>query len=730
MPFKLLPAVALCGLLWHASLQASPAQELFNFVRPLDNVQVQLDNAQLPDLVGEPNQQGEVLRRLTFNAGDLPYLALTPQQGVWDWSGQSSMSLRLQNAMDWDITVLVRIESSDGKVLESRVALPAGPAQTLLLPLHATSPRAHGLRAAPAQAWVEQGKRWLVATTVTGELSAQQVTKVTLALEHPQAAQSVLLGRFGSRSDDLAEGFYRNLIDAYGQSTRATWAEKISSEAQLKSAAQAEQKALKTLTKNAELDSFGGLLKGPKLEATGFFHSQQLNGRWYLVTPQGHAFYSLGVNAVTPNLSQTFIEGRESMFQSLPTAEDSLAAFYGQAGGPVGNAANKDRQFASGRWFDFYAANRQRSYGQADLSQWREQAFKRLDDWGFNTLGAWSESVFAGDQRMPYTVALSIEGDFSRIDPGNAWWGGVPDPFDPRFAMAAERSIAIAARDHREDPWLLGYFADNELAWAMPGNAPQERYALAYATLKLTTDVPAKRAFLKQLRDKYRNEQGLSAAWGIELKAWELMEDPGFVAPLPSAEHPQIEADLQRFLRLYADTYFKTLDDALDWHAPNHMLLGGRFSVSTPEAVAACAQYCDVLSFNLYATEPQKAYDFSTLKTLNKPVLVSEFHFGSRDSGPFWGGVQEVAKEDLRGAAYQNYLEQALTEPLIVGVHWFEYLDQPASGRLQDGENGHLGLVAITDRPWRGFTAQVRKANQALLQRLAEQSAEGHSSEQ
>ena len=46
---------------------------------------------------------------------------------------------------------------------------------------------------------------------------------------------------------------------------------------------------------------------------------------------------------------------------------------------------------------------------------------------------------------MPYTLPLSIRGDFSTIRTGFDWWGGMPDPFDPRFAMAAERAIAIAA---------------------------------------------------------------------------------------------------------------------------------------------------------------------------------------------------------------------------------------------------------------------------------------------
>ncbi|MNV76632.1 hypothetical protein D3C71_1699930 [compost metagenome] len=48
---------------------------------------------------------------------------------------------------------------------------------------------------------------------------------------------------------------------------------------------------------------------------------------------------------------------------------------------------------------------------------------------------------------------------------------------------------------------------------------------------------------------------------------------------------------------------------------------------------------------------------------------------------------------------------------MIIGAHWFQYLDQPASGRLLDGENGHLGLVAITDVPYTGFVEAVRRSN-------------------
>ena len=125
-----------------------------------------------------------------------------------------------------------------------------------------------------------------------------------------------------------------------------------------------------------------------------------------------------------------------------------------------------------------------------------------------------------------------------------------------------------------------------------------------------------------------------------------------------------------------------------------------------------CREYA-----NFYTLKPQDGYDFARLAELDKPVLVSEFQFGSRDRGPFWPGPLELAREEDRGPAYANFLTAALQQPMIVGAHWFQYLDQPASGRLLDGENGHLGLVAITDVPYPGFIDAVRKANaQAMAQ--------------
>ena len=37
--------------------------------------------------------------------------------------------------------------------------------------------------------------------------------------------------------------------------------------------------------------------------------------------------------------------------------------------------------------------------------------------------------------------------------------------------------------------------------------------------------------------------------------------------------------------------------------------------------------------------------------------------------------------------------------PELVGTHYFQWADQPSTGRF-DGENYNIGLVDVTDRPY------------------------------
>jgi len=56
-----------------------------------------------------------------------------------------------------------------------------------------------------------------------------------------------------------------------------------------------------------------------------------------------------------------------------------------------------------------------------------------------------------------------------------------------------------------------------------------------------------------------------------------------------------------------------------------------------------------------------------------------------------------------------------LTNPQIVGTHWFQYGDQAFTGR-GDGENYQIGFVDITDNPYPEIIEAARKIGYQLYQ--------------
>lgn len=698
--------------LWLGCLSACHAASVpgvADLARPDAAVHVALEQVRRSAAV-EHAADGVAQQRYAFQPAPHPQIVLTPARGAWDWSTQGELRLRVQNAMPWAVTLTVVIDAASGGHLQAAVGIPAGPPQTLVIPLHATSPRSEGMQVGPPMPFDDRGESVLLSTTVQGALDLHRVSAIRLGVPAPQASQTLLFGRLDTTTGDAAlHDAYAGIVDRYGQFTRRSWPEKVDSDTALRATHASERAGLASAPPGG-MDAYGGRLDVHVSGKTGWFHAQKADGRWRLVTPDGHAFFSLGVNAVTADGGRSYVEGREFMFSDLPPASGEWAAFHGH-----GDNRNKEQGasqgigYNHGRWFDFYAANLYRVDGRNWLDAWRTRTLDRLQAWGFNTIGNWSDDALGRAHRLPYTRSINIAGDYANVASGLDYWGRMPDPFDPRFVQAAEAAVAKASVGVRDDPWLLGYFADNELAWA--GGGPQGRWGLALGTLAGDAGSPAKQAFIAMLRKQYVAPETLAAAWGIALGSWDALNVTGFAAPAPNEAHPAIAADYSAWLRHYADTYFRTVAEAIHRHDTHHLFLGGRFAVNTPEAVAACAQYCDVVSFNIYADLPQHGFDAVAMHQLDKPVLISEFHFGSDDRGPFGKGVVSVWNEQQRGEAYAKFIAAAAGNPDIVGAHWFQYTDQPVTGRLLDGENSHIGLVGITDIPFGGFAEAVRQAN-------------------
>ena len=120
----------------------------------------------------------------------------------------------------------------------------------------------------------------------------------------------------------------------------------------------------------------------------------------------------------------------------------------------------------------------------------------------------------------------------------------------------------------------------------------------------------------------------------------------------------------------------------------------------------------DVFSINIYAFEPPRE-QIQRIHTLAKrPILIGEFHFGAPERG-YAPSLVMVRDQTERGAAYQYYVERAASHPEVVGTHYFQFADQPVTGRF-DGENYNIGFVNQLDLPYPELVESARSAHRRI----------------
>jgi len=653
------------------------------------------------------SKEGQRLR-VVFASEDRPAITFKPKGGAWDWSQKSRLVIPVENPSDQALTLQLRVEDPK-RWLTGQAAIAPRSSGNLAISISAPPPVSMGMIAGPSLAPAGLDPDTLPVTATEGSIDATAVTLVRLGMLRPSSPRPLLVGPLRVEPDCSS---YDGIVDGFGQFLPGDWPEKVSSLEMLRAKGAEEERALAPwLADLPRRDRFGGLLDTGGFRATGFFRTEQRNGRWWLVTPEGNAFFSIGMDVTAP-AGETYVDGREFMFRDLPAPNGELAAHWSEHDDRGGLWPRRDRMFDHGHAFNFYTANLQRKFGPDWRARWREEAARRLEAWGFNTIGNWGETELWAMHSLPYTVPLWLEGEF--------WWGGIPDPFDPRFAAAADEMARDAAARFGGDPWLVGYFVDNELAWGRGWSTdPREHYALAIGTLGRGPESPAKSAFTAQLVETYREPERLAEAWGIQLTSWDGLRGAGFALPPASLSNPAVIRDLAAFTQRFAEAYFRAVAEALHRRDPEHLYLGSRFAWRTPEVVEACARWCDVVSFNLYQRSIANDHDeWARFHALGKPALIGEFHFGSTDRGLFWEGLVGAGSEKERGPAYARYLRAVADNPDFLGAHWFQYLDEPLTGRTLDGENAHVGFVTVADLPYAEFVAAAREANLSVLREL------------
>ncbi len=471
------------------------------------------------------------------------------------------------------------------------------------------------------------------------------------------------------------------------------------------------------IMKEPSLDKYGGLTDISGNNQSGFFRTQLINNRWLFVDPDNHPFFSLGINHVS-------FYGDESPLLGFAEYPHNLLSLFPS-------------------YFSQYATE-----------QWVQEVINRYKELGFNTLGAWSDNGLTTFQdEIPYTVILgfasSVEGGFGSDNcpsVSNGFSSDFPDVYDPRFKKDAYTYAQQAIMPgFMNDPWLVGYFIDNELSWF--GGAQliyNPAHTLADDFIALPSTYAGKQywvnTFLQQ-KLGYSLDM-LNQLYGTTFTRWSQLLD---ITGLPDdSSHPQIQLDKQAFLYDIALTYFSVTNAAIKSVDPNHLNLCARFASYAPDQVVeAASQYCDVISVNDYYAldnslsnivlgDPVKRWEHMLwLSTIfnpyyGKPFMQSEFGTRAEDSGlpNLDGAGWSVKTQNDRGQFYREDINRLLSLKIngitfLAGFHWFEWSDEPATGRF-DGENSNYGFVNIKDELYETFFNSIINTTTMLFAQLAD----------
>lgn len=405
-------------------------------------------------------------------------------------------------------------------------------------------------------------------------------------------------------------------VDEFGQWNLGNYDGKVSSLEQLKQEWEAEENE-KVSTRDYQYSKYGGYL-GAKVNGTGFFRTEKIDGRWWFVDPEGYLFLSVGVDCVSPGGGGNVrdIDKRAGMFKELP---------------PPGLTVNREGRpglISFGLW------NLYRRYGDSYREKSRNMIIKRMDKWGLNTIANWSSPEVYQMNKKAFMLQLRDIG----LDHGLM---GLSDVYAPDFKTKVEESCRKFTESYKNNPWLIGYFMGNEPAWL----EQEERLC---SLILDGPDRPIKKElseFLRKDDNPERRKEFIHTTFNIFLKT----VDQALAKYDPN--HLNLGIRFGNVL-----------------HIDRHIL-------------EICKEYFDVLSFNCYDLYPKQEMMDRAMEITGLPMIIGEYHFGTVDRG-MAQSLWQVDSQEERGVAYRYYTEKAYAHPGLIGTAWFQWCDQDLTGRM------------------------------------------------
>jgi hypothetical protein len=78
-------------------------------------------------------------------------------------------------------------------------------------------------------------------------------------------------------------------------------------------------------------------------------------------------------------------------------------------------------------------------------------------------------------------------------------------------------------------------------------------------------------------------------------------------------------------------------------------------------------------------------------------------------------GLVQAMNQQERAQGYRYFVEQCASHPAMIGTHWFQWLDQPVTGR-NDGENYNIGFINVTDQQYLEMAAAAMLTHSRIFE--------------
>ena len=413
----------------------------------------------------------------------------------------------------------------------------------------------------------------------------------------------------------------------------------------------------------------------PRGKATGFFHVEQHDGRWWVIDPKGKPFFIVGTDHANYRVHWCEKLGY------APYHRNMVEEFGGEA-------------------------------------KWAASTAERLLSWGFNCVAA-NHSPSLRHRGLAWMGFISFGSTFSDVSDlcPKTTWTGFPNVFHPKWPLYCDKRAKAMCAQLRDDPWLVGWFLDNELEWY--GKEHQE-WSLVDEVFKKPADHSGKAALIAWLKGRYPTIEKLNAAWGTKAASYDSLAKAA--EPLRHTTE-QGKADKLAFLAVIAERYFATASAAVRKHDPNHMILGSRFAGRFPAGIGAVAgRHCDIFTINCYRRinlETEAIHGFAEdlerwHAEVKRPFMITEWSFPALDSGlPCKHGAgMRVDTQAQKAKCFTVFQRHLFATPFLVGSDYFMWVDEPAEGISSTfPEDSNYGLVDVNNRPYEALTQAATKLN-------------------